>query len=86
MVVTSGGEVITNNHVISGATQISAYDIGNGRTYSARVVGYDRSQDVAIIPLEGASGLATVPLGDSSTLHVGASVVTLGNAAGGLAG
>ena len=82
MVVSSGGEVITNNHVISGATQISAYDIGNGRTYSARVVGYDRSQDVAIIQLEGASGLATVPLGDSSTLHVGASVVTIGNAGG----
>jgi S1-C subfamily serine protease len=82
MVVTSNGEVITNNHVISGATKISVYDIGNGRTYSAQVVGYDRSQDVAVIQLQSASGLSTVPLGDSSTLRVGSSVVTIGNAGG----
>jgi S1-C subfamily serine protease len=82
MVVTSGGEVITNNHVISGATRISVYDIGNGRTYTARVVGYDRSQDVAVIQLENASGLSTVPLGNSSTLKVGSGVLTIGNAGG----
>jgi S1-C subfamily serine protease len=82
MVVTSTGEVITNNHVISGATQISVYDIGNGRTYTAHVVGYDRSQDVAVIQLVNASGLSTVPLGNSSTLKVGASIVTIGNAGG----
>lgn len=85
MVVTSNGEVITNNHVISGASQISVYDVGTGKTYSARVLGYDRSQDVAVLQLSGASGLPTVPLGDSSTLRVGAAVVTIGNA-GGLGG
>ncbi len=82
MVVTANGEVITNNHVISGATQISAYDVGNGHTYSAHVVGYDRAADVAVIQLQAASGLSTVPLGDSSTVRVGASVVTVGNAGG----
>ena len=82
MVVTSSGEVITNNHVIDGATRITATDIGNGKTYTARVVGYDRSHDVAVLALNGASGLATVPLGDSSTLQVGATVVTVGNAGG----
>jgi S1-C subfamily serine protease len=82
MVVTSSGEVITNNHVIDGATRITATDIGNGKTYTARVVGYDRTRDVAVLMLEGASGLKTVPLGDSSTVHVGASVVTVGNAGG----
>jgi S1-C subfamily serine protease len=82
MVVTSNGEVITNNHVISGATKISVYDIGNGRTYPAQVVGYDRNQDVAVIQLQGASGLSTVPVGNSSTLHVGSAVVTIGNAGG----
>jgi len=82
MVVTSAGEVITNNHVIDGATRITATDIGNGKTYTARVVGYDKSRDVAVLMLVGASGLKTVPLGDSSTLHVGASVVTVGNAGG----
>ena len=85
MVVTAAGEVITNNHVIDGATRITATDVGNGRTYTARVLGYDRSHDVAVIALNGASGLATVPLGDSSTVQVGATVVTVGNA-GGLGG
>jgi S1-C subfamily serine protease len=82
MVVTANGEVITNNHVISGATQISVYDIGNGHTYTAHVVGYDRSQDVAVIQLEDASGLSTAPFGNSSTVKVGSSVVTIGNAGG----
>jgi S1-C subfamily serine protease len=82
MVVTSAGEVITNNHVIEGATRITATDVGNGKTYTARVVGYDKSRDVAVLMLVGASGLKTVPVGDSSTLHVGASVVTVGNAGG----
>ena len=82
MVVTSAGEVITNNHVIDGATRITATDVGNGKTYTARVVGYDKTRDVAVLMLVGASGLKTVPLGDSSTLHVGASVVTVGNAGG----
>jgi S1-C subfamily serine protease len=85
MVVTASGEVLTNNHVIDGATRITATDVGNGRTYTARVLGYDRSHDVAVIALIGASGLATVPLGDSSTVKVGATVVTVGNA-GGLGG
>jgi S1-C subfamily serine protease len=82
MVVTPNGEVITNNHVIAGATQISVYDVGNHRTYSAHVVGYARSRDIAVIQLTGASGLATVPIGDSSTVRVGASIVTIGNAGG----
>jgi S1-C subfamily serine protease len=82
MVVSSSGLVITNNHVISGATSISATDIGNGRTYNARVVGYDQSDDVAVIQLIGASGLRTVTLGDSSTVHSGQTVVTIGNAGG----
>src|SRR5208282_1693843 len=42
-VVTSSGEVLTNNHVIDGATSIKATDIGSGRTYTAKVVGYDQT-------------------------------------------
>jgi S1-C subfamily serine protease len=82
MVVTSSGEVITNNHVIAGATSITATDIGNGKTYTARVIGYDHSHDIAVLALRGASGLATVSLGDSSRVRVGQSVVTIGNAGG----
>jgi S1-C subfamily serine protease len=82
MVVTSSGEVITNNHVIAGATRITATDVGNGKTYTARVLGYDRKHDVAVLMLSGASGLTTVPLGDSTSVRVGAMVVAVGNAGG----
>jgi S1-C subfamily serine protease len=82
MIVTSSGEVITNNHVIAGATKITATDVGNGNTYTARVVGYDYSRDIAVLQLEGASGLRTVSFGDPSTLKVGQSIATIGNAGG----
>jgi S1-C subfamily serine protease len=82
MVLTPSGIVLTNNHVVRGATSIRVTDIGNGQTYSGSVVGYDRSSDVAVIQLQGASGLKTVPLGDSSTATAGASVTALGNAGG----
>jgi S1-C subfamily serine protease len=82
MVVTSTGEVITNNHVITGATKITATDVGTGATYNARVVGYDYGHDVAVLQLEGASGLPTVSFGDSSSLQVGQSIATIGNAGG----
>ena len=82
IVLTSNGEVLTNNHVIDGATSIKVTDIGNGRTYTATVVGYDATQDVAVIQLQNASGLTTASLGDSSTVQTGDSVVALGNAGG----
>jgi S1-C subfamily serine protease len=82
MVLTSSGEVLTNNHVINGATSITARDIGNGRTYQAKVVGYDHGHDVAVLQLQGASGLQTVNLGDSGSASTGQKVVALGNALG----
>jgi S1-C subfamily serine protease len=82
MVVSPSGEVFTNNHVIAGATKITATDVGNGKTYTARVVGYDHHHDIAVLQLVGASGLKTVTLGDSSTLKNGQMVATIGNAGG----
>jgi S1-C subfamily serine protease len=82
MVLTPDGEVLTNNHVIAGATAISVRDIGNGRTYTAKVVGYSDSDDVAVLQLEGASGLPTISTGDSSALAAGQRIVALGNALG----
>ena len=82
MVISSNGIVLTNNHVIAEASQITAYDIGNGKSYVGHVIGYDRTHDVAVVQLQHASGLPTVPLGDSSTVRVGQSVVTIGNAGG----
>ena len=81
IVLTSNGEVLTNNHVIDGATSISVTDIGNSQTYKANVVGYDRTGDVAVIQLVGASGLPTAQIAPSIPA-VGEGVVGVGNAGG----
>ncbi len=80
IVIDPGGVVLTNNHVISSATDISAFDVGNGQTYAADVIGYDRSQDVAVLQLRGGGGLAAAAIGDGVT--VGEPVVAMGNAGG----
>ena len=82
IVLTSSGEVLTNNHVINGATAISVRDIANGKAYSATVVGYDTTKDVAILQLNDASGLQTASIGSSSNVSVGETVVGIGNAGG----
>lgn len=82
MILTSTGEVLTNNHVIYGALSISVQLTSTGAMYSARVVGYDATHDIAVLQLDGASGLATMPIGNSSSVQVGESVTALGNALG----
>ncbi|MFZ0664392.1 MAG: trypsin-like peptidase domain-containing protein [Acidimicrobiales bacterium] len=82
MVLTSNGLVLTNNHVVEGATSISVTDIGNGKTYGATIVGYDRTKDVAVIQLTDASGLTTVTLASNSNVTSGEEVVAVGNAGG----
>lgn len=80
IVIDPGGVVLTNNHVISGATDISAFDVGNGQTYAVDVVGYNRTADVAVLQLRGAGGLPTANIGGG--VSVGDPVVALGNAGG----
>lgn len=82
IVLTADGEILTNNHVVEGATSIKVTDIGNGKTYTASVVGYDRSEDVAVLKLANASGLTTASLAQSSSVKVGDAVVGIGNAGG----
>jgi S1-C subfamily serine protease len=82
IVLTSNGDVLTNNHVVEGATSFQVTDIGNGRTYRATVVGYDRSHDVAVLHMTGATGLATASIGNSSKVAIGDSVIGIGNAGG----
>lgn len=82
IVLTADGEVLTNNHVVAGATSIKVTSIGTGDTYKAHVVGYDRSEDIAVIQLEDASGLPAATIGDSSKVQVGDQILGLGNAGG----
>jgi S1-C subfamily serine protease len=82
IVISSSGLVLTNNHVIAGATSISVTEVTNGRTYKATVVGYDRTEDVAVIKMTSAAGLPTASIGDSGKVGVGDGVVAIGNAGG----
>ncbi len=82
MVLTSSGRVLTNNHVIRGATTIRIVLPGTGRTYTAKVLGYSVSKDVAVLQASGAPNLKTVSLGNSSAVRVGQAVTTTGNAGG----
>lgn len=82
MVLSPGGEVLTNYHVVAGATSITATDVANGRMYPAAVVGYSRRADVAVLSLAGASGLPAVVTADSNGVRPGAAVTAFGNALG----
>jgi S1-C subfamily serine protease len=83
MVLTSSGEVLTNNHVIRGATSIRVVIPGTKHAYTGRVVGYDVADDVAIIRATGASHLKTVSTAASAKLRIGQAVRAVGNANGG---
>ena len=82
IVLTSSGTVLTNNHVIRGATMIRATVVDTHRTYRAKIVGYALGEDVAVIQLQSASGLPVAAVGSSSGLHVHDAVVAWGNAGG----
>ena len=82
MIVTSSGEVLTNNHVVDGSISISVTIAGRTGSYTAHVIGVSPTADVALIQIEGVSGLPTVTIADSSSLKVGDQVVALGNALG----
>jgi S1-C subfamily serine protease len=82
MIISSSGEVLTNNHVVDGSTSIRVTIAGRSQTYTAHVIGADPGADIAVIQIEGVSSLPTVTFASSSTLKVGDSVVAIGNALG----
>jgi S1-C subfamily serine protease len=82
IILTSTGEVLTNNHVVEGSTSITVQIAGRAGSYAAYVIGVDPTADVALIQIRGVSGLPTATLADSSTLLNGESVVAIGNAGG----
>ncbi|MFF3454329.1 S1C family serine protease [Streptomyces sp. NPDC002730] len=81
VIITGDGEIITNNHVVSGADSVKVR-LSSGRTYTAKVVGTDPDKDLALIKLAGASGLKAAALGDSSKVKVGDEVVAIGSPEG----
>jgi S1-C subfamily serine protease len=82
MVITSTGEVLTNNHVIDGETSMTVELPSTGKSYSAHVLGYDLTEDVALVQIDGGGTFTTVSVGNSSSVNIGDAVVALGNAQG----
>lgn len=81
IVLSSTGEVVTNNHVIAGAGSITAVDPSTGRHYQAELVGADAAHDVAVLALSDASDLTAAHIG-SQDAEVGDRVKSIGNAGG----
>ncbi|MDP9332421.1 MAG: S1C family serine protease [Actinomycetota bacterium] len=82
MVISSTGEILANNHVVSGATSITVQIAGTGPTYRATLVGYGVSDDVAVLQIPNVSGLTTIKTASASTVSANDTVVAIGNALG----
>jgi S1-C subfamily serine protease len=78
MIYTAGGLILTNAHVVHGATNITV-TLSDGRHFAGTVVGADTAFDIAVVGIDGGFNLPIVPLGASSTLQVGDSLVAIGN-------
>ncbi|MGY3202601.1 S1C family serine protease [Streptomyces sp. TE5632] len=81
VIITKDGEIITNNHVVAGASSVKVRT-SDGTTYTADVVGTESSKDLALIKLNDASGLSPATLGDSDGVQVGDEVVAIGSPEG----
>ncbi len=80
MIITPGGEVLTNNHVVAGASTVTVTLYGQTTPRPAKVIGTDPTDDLALVQIEGVSDLPTVVLGNSARAEVGDSVLAIGNA------
>ncbi|CAM5613072.1 protease [Streptomyces spiroverticillatus] len=81
VIITSDGEVVTNNHVIAGADTVKV-KMSDGKTYTAKVVGTDPDKDLALLKIQGAKNLPTAKLGNSKDVKVGDQVVAIGSPEG----
>jgi S1-C subfamily serine protease len=82
IVLSSSGEILTNNHVINQATVVEVVTKGNQKRYSAKVVGYDRNHDVAVLQIQNPGKLYPAAIGDSTAVRIGEPILGIGNAGG----
>ena len=78
----AAGLILTNNHVIAGATSVMVTPVTSGRSYPARILGYDRADDVALLQVRGVPRLAAVKIGSSARARVNTPVLAIGNEGG----
>jgi serine protease Do len=82
MIITPNGEVVTNNHVIAGATTITVTLFGSVKALPATLIDTDPTNDMALLQINGQSNLPTASYGNSDDVQVGDAVVAIGNALG----
>ena len=80
MILTPQGEVLTNNHVVAGASTVTVTLFGQTKARNAHVIGTDPSKDLALVQIDGQHNLPTVTLGNSNDAQVGDEVLAIGNA------
>jgi putative serine protease PepD len=80
IIYSSDGLIITNNHVVEGATSVGVTLPGSSQDVVATVVATDPTNDVAVLRVEGVTGLTPATFADSELLVVGQSVIAMGNA------
>lgn len=81
VIIGADGRILTNNHVVAGAEQLSV-TLANGREVPASVVGTDPASDLAVVQAEGVSGLTPAKFGDSDAVRVGDEVIAIGSPGG----
>ncbi len=77
VIISSDGYIVTNNHVVEGADELTV-TLNDNREFSARIVGLDKSTDLALIKIDG-KNLPSLPIGNSDDLKVGEWVIAVGN-------
>ncbi|MBN6033863.1 S1C family serine protease [Amycolatopsis sp. 195334CR] len=82
VILSSDGRILTNAHVVDGATGDVTITLSDGTKYQATVLGADTKADIAVLQAKNASGLTAAKLGDSSQVQVGSEVVAIGSPAG----
>jgi S1-C subfamily serine protease len=82
MIISSSGEVLTNNHVIADASTVRVELVATGKAHAAKVLGYDVKDDIALLQIDNVSNLKAVSLADATKVAVGDSIVAIGNAGG----
>ena len=78
VIITPDGYIVTNNHVIKGASEIEV-TLNNNKTYTAKVIGSDPAFDIALIKVEPEGELDYIPFGDSDSAEIGEWVLAVGN-------
>jgi serine protease Do len=81
-IISPDGYILTNNHVVEGATRVIVHYGEDDRTAQAKVIGRDAATDIALIKIDVGSSLPSVRLGDSSTIRVGDWAIAIGNPLG----